>query len=442
MANPRKTALNILLKIEQEGAYSNILLNNQLKEENLTGVDASFCSALVYGVLERKLLLDYIIRQFTTMRLKKIEKPVLNILRLGVFQILFMDKVPESAAVNESVKLAKGMKLSKASGFINGVLRGFLRNECKYKLPDKNSDVAMYYSVVYSTPKDIVNLWLKAYGEENTVKILENTTGRPPVTVRVNTLRTTADKLAERFEKNGIKTEKTPVENALFLKSTGAIENTTEYREGLFHVQDLASQLCCKVLNPQPNMTVYDFCSAPGGKAFTIAQLMENKGNIKAFDMYEHKVKLINNGAYRLGVKNIQASVRNALEDTSLPQADRVLCDVPCSGLGIIRRKPEIKYKEDLGLNTLPQLQYDILCNCAKYVKQGGLLVYSTCTLNPEENENNVKRFLNEHSCFQPLKIVIKDDIMNCIATMDNAVTMLPTENGTDGFFISLFKRV
>ncbi len=442
MANPRKTALNILLKIEQEGAYSNIILNNQLKEENLTGIDASFCSALVYGVLERKLLLDYIIRQFTTMRLKKIEKPVINILRLGFFQILFMDKVPESAAVNESVKLAKSMKLSKASGFINGVLRGFLRNQCKYKLPDKNSDVAMYYSVFYSTPKEIVSLWLKAYGEENTVKILQNTTGRPPVTVRVNTLRTTTHELAESFEKNGIKAEKSFVDDALILKSTGAIESTIEYREGLFHVQDLASQLCCKVLDPRPDMTVYDFCSAPGGKAFTMAQLMENKGSIKAFDMYDHKVKLINNGAYRLGIKNIQASVRNALESAPLPQADRVLCDVPCSGLGIIRRKPEIKYKEDLGLNTLPQLQYDILCSCAEHVKSGGLLVYSTCTLNPEENENNVKRFLAEHSCFQPLKITIKGDIMNCIAIMDNTITMLPTENGTDGFFISLFIRV
>jgi len=195
------------------------------------------------------------------------------------------------------------------------------------------------------------------------------------------------------------------------------------------------------VLNPQKDMTVYDFCSAPGGKAFTIAQLMNNTGTLYAFDMYDHKVKLIKNGAFRLGIKNITASVRNALSEEPLAPADRILCDVPCSGLGIIRRKPEIRYKDDLGFNTLPDIQYNILCSCAKYLKKGGLLVYSTCTLNPKENENNIKRFLSEHSDFQPLKIDLKGDIMNRISIMDNAVTLLPQENGSDGFFISLLMR-
>lgn len=440
MKNPRKIALKILLKIEQEGAYSNIELNNSLKEAELTGKDAGFCSALVYGVLERKILLDYIIRQYTTIRLKKIEPPVLNILRLGFLQLLFMDKVPESASVNESVKLAKGMKLQKASGFINAVMRSFIRAGCKYKLPDKANKVA-YYSVLYSTPESIVRLWLNSYGEESTVGILENQSGRPPIAVRVNTLKTTAKELKKSFEDNGIIAEYAPVDNALFVSATGAIENTVQYRQGLFHVQDIASQLCCGVLAPRADMLVYDFCSAPGGKTFTMAQLMENKGELKAFDMYEHKVKLINNGAYRLGIKNINAQLRNALSNDNLPQADRVLCDVPCSGLGIIRRKPEIKYKEDLGLDSLPQLQYDILCSCSEYVKAGGMLVYSTCTLNPAENEENVKRFLTEHSDFQPLKIELKDDIINVIGITENTVTLAPDKNGSDGFFISLFVR-
>lgn len=440
MKNPRKIALKILLKIEQEGAYSNIELNNSLKEAELTGKDVGFCSALVYGVLERKILLDYIIRQYTTIRLKKIEPPVLNILRLGFLQLLFMDKVPESASVNESVKLAKGMKLQKASGFINAVMRSFIRAGCKYKLPDKANKVA-YYSVLYSTPESIVRLWLNSYGEESTVGILENQSGRPPIAVRVNTLKTTAKELKKSFEDNGIIAEYAPVDNALFVSATGAIENTVQYRQGLFHVQDIASQLCCGVLAPRADMLVYDFCSAPGGKAFTMAQLMENKGELKAFDMYEHKVKLINNGAYRLGIKNINAQLRNALSNDNLPQADRVLCDVPCSGLGIIRRKPEIKYKEDLGLDSLPQLQYDILCSCSEYVKAGGMLVYSTCTLNPAENEENVKRFLTEHSDFQPLKIELKDDIINVIGITENTVTLAPDKNGSDGFFISLFVR-
>lgn len=438
MANPRKSALKILLKIENEGAYSNIALNNQLKEDHTTGVDASFCSALVYGVLERKILLDYIIRQYTNIRLKKIEKTVLNILRMGILQIVFMDKVPESAAVNESVKLAKTMRFNKASGFINGVLRSFIRANCVYKLPDKNTDKAMYYSVVYSTPKDIVSLWMNSYGEENAVNILKNLMGRPPVTVRVNTLKTTAEELKNHFEKSGVKVEKTVIDNALLLSCTGAIENTQEYKRGLFHVQDVSSQLCCSILDLQENMTVYDFCSAPGGKAFTMAQLMNNTGKINAYDMYDHKIKLIKNGAYRLGIKNIEASVRNALNDKPLPLADRILCDVPCSGLGIIRRKPEIRYKDDLGLNQLPDIQYNILCKCAKYLKSGGKLVYSTCTLNPNENENNIKRFLSEHSDFQPLKINLKDDIINKISSMDNAVTIFPQKNGSDGFFISL----
>lgn len=442
MANPRKTALKILLKIEQDNAYSNIVLNSCIKEDSLEGKDSAFCSALVYGVLERKILLDYIIRQFTNVRLKKIEVPVLIILRMAILQIAFMDKIPESAAVNESVKLAKGMRLNKASGFINGVLRSFVRAECKYKLPDPKADKLMYYSVVYSVPKNIVSLWINSYGEECAVRIMKNLAGRPPITVRVNTLKITTEELKNQFEDIGIKAKCAGLDNSLFLTGTGAIENTPMYRKGLFHVQDTASQLCCNLLEPRSGMSVYDFCSAPGGKAFTIAQLMEGKGVVTACDMYEHKVKLIENGAYRLGIKNINAVLRNALSSDELPLADRVLCDVPCSGLGIIRRKPEIKYKDDLGLDSLPDIQYDILCNCAKYVKKGGRLIYSTCTLNPAENEKNVKKFLSEHLEFQPLKITLKDDIINKISIMDNAVTLLPDQNGSDGFFISLFERV
>ena len=441
MANSRKTALKILLKIEREGAYSNIALNNGIKQNGLKGAEASFCSALVYGVLERKILLDFIIRQYTNIRLKKIEAEVLEILRMAVLQILFMDKIPESAAVNESVKLAKDMRLNKASGFINGVLRSMLRAECRYKLPDRNKEKIRYYSIVYSVPEELVNLWISSYGEENAVSIMENTMGRAKLTVRVNTLKTDKATLKASLEKSGIScTESDISENALFLSDTGSIEAKEEYRQGLFHAQDISSQICCEVLAPESGMTVYDFCSAPGGKAFTMAQLMNGKGSIKAFDMYEHKVKLIHNGAYRLGIKNISAEVRNALEKNDMPLADRILCDVPCSGLGIIRRKPEIKYKENLGFKELPQLQYDILCNCSKYVRKGGRLVYSTCTLNPEENELNVKRFLSEYSEFKPLNITLNSGIIKKIDSMENAVTLLPCESN-DGFFISLFER-
>lgn len=443
MSNARMSALKVIKKVLNDGAYSNITLNNVIKEDNLDGRNASLCSALVYGVLERKILLDYIIRQFTTMRLKKIENDVLNILRLGVLQLTFMDKIPESAVVNESVKLAKALRLNKASGFINGVLRSFVRAECKYKLPNKNSDVVKYYSVVYSVPENIVKLFINSYGEDNAVSILESLNDRPPLTIRVNTLKTTTDRLINSFASHNIKAEKIDgFENALNLSSTGSIENTSEYRNGLFHIQDIASQLCCEILKPQKNMTIYDVCSAPGGKAFTIAENMQNSGKISAFDMYEHKVKLIKNGAYRLGIKNVSAVVRDALDKRLMPLADRVLCDVPCSGLGILRRKPEIRYKEDLGLDTLPEAQYSILDNSAKCVKKGGILIYSTCTLNPAENENNVSRFLSQHLEFKPLKIKIKSDIIKRISTMENAVTLLPDKNGTDGFFISAFIKL
>lgn len=443
MSNARMSALKVIKKVLNDGAYSNITLNNVIKEDSLDGRNASLCSALVYGVLERKILLDYIIRQFTTMRLKKIENDVLNILRLGILQLAFMDKIPESAVVNESVKLAKALRLNKASGFINGVLRSFVRAECKYKLPDRKSDIVKYYSVVYSLPENIVKLFINSYGEDNTVSILESLNDRPPLTVRVNTLKTTTDRLINSFASHSIKAERIEgFENALNLSGTGSIENTSEYRNGLFHIQDIASQLCCEILAPQKNMTVYDVCSAPGGKAFTIAETMQNSGKICAFDMYEHKVKLIKNGAYRLGIKNVSAVVRDALDKRLMPLADRVLCDVPCSGLGILRRKPEIRYKEDLGLDTLPEVQYSILDNSAKYVKKGGILIYSTCTLNPAENENNVSRFLSQHLEFTPLKIEIKNDIIKKISTMENAITLLPDKNGTDGFFISAFIKL
>lgn len=439
MANPRKTAFKVLKKVEEDSAYSNLTINNEIKVSQLDKRDAAFTSAIVYGVLERKLTLDYIIRQYTKLRLKKIESSVLIILRMGIYQIIFMDKIPESAAVNESVKLAKQLKLYKSSGFINGVLRSVVRNNGKYSLPDKSIDKILYYSVYYSCPQDLIKLWINSYGEEKAVNILENLSHKVPVTVRVNTLKTTSSFLKNSFEQLDINVRETNEENALILNNTGAIDTLPMYEDGLFHVQDLASQLCCKLLNPKEGQSVYDFCSAPGGKAFTIAQLMNNKGKIKAFDLYDHKIKLIQNGAKRLGINIIDGTVRDALCDSPLEKADRVLCDVPCSGLGIIRRKPEIRYKEDAVNNELPKLQYKILCNCSQYVRNGGILVYSTCTLNPEENEKNAERFLAEHGNFEPVCINLKG--YDNAAIKDNMITLFPCENGTDGFFISVFRN-
>ena len=292
MPNPRNTALTVLLKIEQDKAYSNIALNNAVKEQGLNSQDSAFVSALVYGVLERKLLLDYIIKQYSKIPLRKIEIKTKLILRFGILQLLFMDKIPESAAVNESVKLAKKHKLQKSAGFINGILRSITRAEVKYTLPDK-SDKVYYYSIKYSVPKELVQLWLNSYGELNTEELLKSLSGRAKICARVNTLKTDADTLINELAKDGVKAEKSGLlDNALTLNNTGSIERLTAYKKGLFHIQDLSSQLCVYFLNPKPRDVMIDVCSAPGGKSFTAAQYMNDRGKLFACDLYEHKIKL------------------------------------------------------------------------------------------------------------------------------------------------------
>lgn len=442
MINIRNLAFKVLMSVENDGAYSSIALNNSIKENKLSSLDASFLSSLVYGVLERKLLLDYIIKHYSKIPLRKIELETKTILRLGVFQLLFMDKVPESAAVNESVKLAKKHKLQKSAGFINAVLRNITRAEVKYTLPDRKKDEIYYLSVKYSCPQDVVRLWVKSYGVDITEKILISLSGRPNLTARVNTLKTTADELISELKSEGVEAEKSPLaENAVTLKSTGSIEGLKAYKDGKLYIQDLSSQLCVKALNPQPRDILIDVCSAPGGKSFTSAQYMKNRGKIYAFDIYDHKLKLIENTAKRLGIDMIFTDIRNAQSDRrELPLADKVLCDVPCSGLGIINRKPEIRYKEDLLNPELPKLQYEILCNSCKYVAAGGVLVYSTCTLNPEENNKNAERFLSEHKDFEPYKIDI--GIKSVVEESENTLTLIPGVHPTDGFFISAFRRI
>ncbi|MGN0517567.1 MAG: 16S rRNA (cytosine(967)-C(5))-methyltransferase RsmB [Acutalibacteraceae bacterium] len=439
MSNPRDIVFKALLRIDIDDAYSNLVIDSLLDDDNLTPMDKKFISALFYGVLERKITLDYIIRQYSTIRLKKIEKEALCILRMGVYQLIFMDKVPQSAAVNESVKLAKKYKLFHASGFINGILRSLARAECKYKLPDK-SDLKSYLSVKYSCPQDIVSLWLNSYGEDITVQILQTLCGRPPLTVRVNNIKTTDDALIAKLAENGINGN-LHHKNCIMLQNSGSLKHITEFKEGLFHVQDLASQLCCELTGVKSGYTVVDVCAAPGGKSFTMAQIMNNDGKIFAFDLYENRIKLINDGAKRLGISIISSSIRDAKCDKCELKADVVLCDAPCSGLGILRRKPEIRYKEDTGIHTLPSIQYEILINSSKIVKNGGTLIYSTCTLNPAENNEVAKKFLKENKDFVPLELNIPEYVTRKTAEPTNMLTVFPQSDGADGFFISAFKK-
>lgn len=441
MSNPRLTAFHVLLKIENDKAYSNIVLNNAIRENGLSGVDSAFVSALVYGVLERQITLDYIIKQYSKIPLRKIETKTKLILRMGIYQLLFMDKVPNSAAVNESVILAKKQKLQKSSGFINGILRSITRAEVPYTLPKKD-DKIYYYSIKYSVPQELVRLWLNAYGEPNAKELMESLSGRSDIYIRVNTLKTDKQSLRTLLEESGVECKDVPfLENALCLSHTGSIERLPAYKKGLFHVQDLSSQLCVQFLSLKRGDMMLDICSAPGGKAFTAAQEMYNNGKVFACDLYDHKLKLIENGAKRLGIDIIFTKKRDGATGEALPLADKILCDVPCSGLGILSRKPEIRAKDNLIPTELPALQYQILCHSAEYLAAGGTLIYSTCTLNPAENGENIRRFLEEHPDFYGKEITLPSGITRAIEENPYELTLMPHTAKTDGFYIAVLGK-
>lgn len=426
---PRGFVLRLLLKLEENDSYSNILLDKELLKQNFTEQEKSFVTALFYGVTERRITLDYYIGKLSKVRLKKLDTDILFILRMGIYQIMYMDSVPDSAAVNESVKLSKKNKNPRLSGFVNGILRSFLRERESIKLP---SDKTAYLSVLYSCPQWIVEKLINEYGEENAKDFLENSLKASEVFLRTNTTKTDSESLVRRLSEDGINAKICGFDqNAV--AAHGGVFNTNAYKDGLFHAQDYSSQYAVKILDPKPGERVLDICSAPGGKAFTAAEFMQNKGELVACDLYEQRVGLIKSGACRLGLDIIDAKVNDALVfNGDLGEFDRVLCDVPCSGLGVIKRKPEIKYKKKEELDELPEIQFKILECTSRYVKQGGRLVYSTCTLNKCENEEVVLRFLEQNKNFST----------DYVFDGDFAKTVFPKDFGSDGFFISVLKRI
>ena len=437
----RQAAFDALLKVEESASYSNLTLDHILSESSLSDRDKGFASRLFYGVLEKKLLLDYNIAVLSFRSPEKLEDPVRVILRMGLYQLWCLKSVPAPAAVNESVELCKANGCNNACSLVNGLLRAASRQK-EPRLPEKRKSKNKYYSVKYSCPEPIIKLWRQSYGDENTLGQLEALEGRPPLCIRVNTLKTTAQELNQALENEGTGAEVSQYDgNCLILSDTGAVEALPGFREGLFHVQDMASQLCCRILSPKQGQTLLDVCSAPGGKSFTCAELMENKGRIVSCDLYSSRLRLVRSGADRLSVDIIDTVEADASELELDIKADRVLCDVPCSGLGIIRRKPELRYKKELGLEDLPQLQYRILCRAASFLKSGGLLVYSTCTLHPAENSGVIRRFLSEHEDFCEEAIVLPDGIRRGIDERKNELTLFSHLCGTDGFFISLVRR-
>ena len=431
--SPRQVAAVALQKVLDQGAYSNLILDQLCRRAGLQGQDAAFAGALFYGALERVLTLDAILTRFSRQPLEKLSPAVRSILRITLYQLYYMDRVPDHAAVDEGVNLTRTMKVPRAAGFVNGILRNVLRqNKPLPKLPE---DPTGRLSLAYSCPQWLIRHWIRSYGEARAEQILQSSLGRPPVYLRANTLRTTAQDLLRRLEEAGIQGRLMEPDGCIQVEKTGSFERLSPFQEGLFHIQDQASQFCVRALEPKPGERLLDVCAAPGGKTLTAAQYMENTGEILACDLHENKLPLITASARRLGIQNI--SVRGndgAIFRPEFGLFDRVLCDVPCSGLGIIRRKPEIKYKPQEFLQEFPEIQYKILQTSSNYLKKGGILVYSTCTLNPAENEQVVARLLQE-----------MPELVPCPLPQEMGEgyqrTFFPDVQGSDGFFLARLQK-
>lgn len=436
----RSVALDALLSMENNEGYSNLVIDQALRSANLDRRDAALASTIFYGVLERKLTLDYYIKSCLKDPKKKLDKTVRMALRCGAYQILYLDRIPDSAAVNETVNSVKARGKGSLSGFANGVLRGLLRRKEELRLPDGDDPRSL--SLRYSIPQELILLWQRSYGQELTLQLLEAFQKKSELYLRVNNLKTTAEKLKESLAEQEIVLEELtfPTGGAL-AQGCGSPASLPQFAEGLFHVQDLSAQLICEIVNPQPGENICDCCAAPGGKSFTLAEKMKATGTVTALDIYPNRVKLISEGATRLGLPNIITKTADAAKPlTGLPQMDKVLCDVPCSGFGVIRRKPEIRYKSLAAVSELPQLQYDILRNAAGLLKPGGVLVYSTCTLNPAENGEVAQRFLRENPGFSPFTIELPG-IRRSISEPENQLTMMPFAGASDGFFAASFLK-
>ncbi len=398
--NPRQTAALALLEMDRREGYSNLTLEPRLQRAGFSPQDRAFCSALFYGVLERRITLDWAIAHYSRTPIQKLEPEVLAALRLGVLQLMEFPSVPPAAAVSQSVEVVRSLGKEKAAGFVNGVLRAMAQKACAVPLP---KDKLTALSVEHSVPAPLIQLWRRAYGHDAALEILRGSRGPAPTFLRVNTTKTTPAALMARLLAEGRESREVPgVENALELMTPGGLAELSSFREGLFHVQDLSSQLCAAALAPEPGMAVLDLCAAPGGKTFTVAELLGDRGRVLARDLHPHRVRLVEEGAARLGLASVAAETGDALcLDPALEgKFDRVLCDVVCSGFGTLRRKPEIRYKPLDSLDGLPKVQYNILKNASHYLKRGGRMVYSTCTLSPAENEEVVARFLGSHPEF------------------------------------------
>lgn len=439
VSTARDTALEVLTQISSANAWSDGSLKRTIARNGLDSRDAALATRICYGVIQNRMLLDYYIGCYCTQRPNHLEPVILNILRIGAYQILFMDKIPHRAAVNEAVEMVKRHGRPRAAGLVNAVLRKFVTNWLDMPALPEDSRVS-WLSLRYSHPKWLVQRLIAEIGEEETEKFLQCNNEIAPVTIQTNRLKLADEDLEKELRSAGVAAERHPwLEGCFQISGTGDLESMAAFREGHFMVQDAAARLAAMAAQPRPDGRVLDVCAAPGGKSFALAIDMGDRGDILACDIHPHKLKLLESGAQRLGIR----SVRTALADAREPhaawegQADLVIADVPCSGLGIIRKKPDIRYKNPDELAKLPDIQRAILANAATYIRPGGTLIYSTCTVLRAENEAVTDDFLNGHPDFAREAFALPGPI----GVVNGQITLWPQRHGTDGFYICRMRR-
>lgn len=446
----RAMALEILYLVDHEDAYSNLALNSVLEKHRPEKQDRGFVTELVYGTLRTRNTLDWVLGRFLKKPITGLTPWIRNILRVGVYQLMYLDKVPASAAVNESVNLAKRYGHKGTAGLVNGVLRNVVRSLAEITYPDPEKDPVLHMAVKYSHPDWLVERWLKEYGFAETVEFCKANNEIPPNAVRTNTLRISREELKKRLEAEGMQvTEGRLAPETLILEGFKSVGGIAAHREGLFLVQDESSTLVGHALWPAPGSLVIDACSAPGGKTTHLAQLMDNNGRIVACDVHAHKMNLVRENMDRLGITIIEPVLLDAarLDEKFAGQADYILVDAPCSGLGVLRRRPEIRWRKEPGqLAELRELQLAILDSAARCLKPGGVLVYSTCTVTEEENTSVVQEILRRRPelKLESLSGYLPGSLAGLpgLETMpDGFVQFLPHRHGTDGFFISRIRK-
>lgn len=444
----RELVLGILVDVTENDNYSHMAINNTLKKyQHLEKQDRAFISRLSEGCIEYLIQIDYIINQFSSVKVKKMKPIIRNILRMGVYQIKFMDNVPDSAACNEAVKLAQKKGFHNLKGFVNGVLRNISRNINEVVYPDKDKDKTLYLSVKYSVPEWIIKKWIddEGYGYDTVEKILVASFEEKKTTIRYSVNKTTKDEIIKKLTDNQVvvtKGEYLPY--ALKIAGYNYIADIDGFKDGLFQVQDESSMLVAEIADVDENDFIIDVCAAPGGKSLHVAEKLNSTGMVSSRDLTDYKVSLINDNILRLGLSNILSKKYDALElDLDvISKADIVIADLPCSGLGVFGKKTDIKYKITYEKQKeLVELQRQILSVVHQYVKPGGVLIYSTCTINKDENIHNVEWFLNEFD-FE-LETIDKyiPKSLQCQTTKVGYIQLLPGIHNTDGFFIARLKR-